>query len=111
MYQLIKVISYLIRQFLLPNPFTNLFENSGMAEIINWIFGGVLVPLAYFLTGTWYDRDIKSIGSIGFLINYAILTGLILLITKYVFNIYLIVFLFILGYFLLCIIESKLLSR
>ena len=51
MYQLIKVFSYLVRQFLISNPFTNLIKNPGTAEIVNWIFGGVLVPLAYFLTG------------------------------------------------------------
>lgn len=111
MYQLIKIFSYLIRQFLLPNPFINLFKDSGMAEIINWIFGGILVPLAYFLTGTWYDGGAKAIGSFGFLINYAILTGLFLLITKFIINIYLVAFLFTSGYIILCIVESKLFNR
>ena len=108
MYQLIKVFSYLVRQFLIPNPFTNLIKNPGTAEIVNWIFGGVLVPLAYFLTGTWYNGGAKAIGSFGFFINYAILTGLFLLITKFITNLYLITFLFILGYAILCIVESKL---
>lgn len=108
MYQLIKVFSYLVRQFLIPNPFTNLIKNPGMAEIVNWIFGGALIPLAYFLTGTWYDGDVKFIGSIGFLFNYAILTGLFLMITKFITNLYLVAFLFILGYVILCIVESKL---
>lgn len=35
MYQLIKVFSYLVRQFLIPNPFTNLIKNPGTAEIVN----------------------------------------------------------------------------
>lgn len=108
MYQLIKVFSYLVRQFLIPNPFTNLIKNLGMAEIVNWIFGGALIPLAYFLTGTWYDGDVKFIGSIGFLFNYAILTGLFLMITKFITNLYLVAFLFILGYAILCIVENKL---
>lgn len=108
LYHLIKVISYLVRQFLIPNPFTNLIKNPGTAEIVNWIFGGVLVPLAYFLTGTWYDGDVKSFGSLGFLFNYAILTGLFLMITKFITNLYLAAFLFILGYAILCIVESKL---
>lgn len=108
MYQLIKVFSYLVRQFLIPNPFTNLIKNPGMAEIVNWIFGGALIPFAYFLTGTWYDGNVKFIGSIGFLFNYAILTGLFLMITKFITNLYLVAFLFILGYVILCIVESKL---
>lgn len=108
MYQLIKVFSYLVRQFLIPNPFTNLIKNPGTAEIVNWIFGGVLVPLAYILTGTWYKGGAKAVGSFGFFINYAILTGLFLLITKFITNVYLVAFLFILGYAILCIVESKL---
>ena len=108
LYHLIKVISYLVRQFLIPNPFINLIKNPEMAEIINWVFGGVLVPLAYFLTGTWYCGDVKFFGSLGFLLNYAILTGLFLLITKFVTNLYLVAFLFIFGYAILCIMENKL---
>lgn len=112
LYYLIKVISYLVRQFLIPNPFANLIKNPGTAEIVNWIFGGILVPLAYFLTGIWYDGDVKFIGSLGFLFNYAILTGLFLMIIKFIIkfiiNLYLVAFLFILGYVILCIVESKL---
>ena len=108
MYHLIKVVSYLVRQFLIPNPFINLVKDPGIAEIVNWIFGGVLIPLSYFLTGTWYDGDVKFIGSLGFLFNYAILTGLFLLITKFIINLYLVAFLLILGYVILCIVESKL---
>lgn len=61
-----------------------------------------------FLTGTWYDGDVKSFGSLGFLFNYAILTGLFLMITKFITNLCLVAFLFILGYAILCIVESKL---
>lgn len=86
MYQLIKVFSYLVRQFLILNPFTNLIKNPGTAEIVNWIFGGALIPLTYFFTGTWYDGNIKFIGSLGFLFNYAILIGLLLMITKFITN-------------------------
>ena len=108
LYYLIKVISYLVRQFLITNPFTNLIKNPGTAEIVNWIFEGALIPLAYFLTGIWYDGNVKFIGSLGFLFNYAILTGLFLMITKFITNLYLVAFLFILGYVILCIVESKL---
>lgn len=108
LYYLIKVISYLVRQFLIPNPFINLIKNPGTAEIVNWILGGALIPLAYFLTGIWYDGNVKFIGSLGFLFNYAILTSLFLMITKFITNLYLVAFLFILGYVILCIVESKL---
>lgn len=49
MYKILKIISYLIRQFCLPNPFANMFEPS-IAEIVNWSIGGVFVLLAYILT-------------------------------------------------------------
>ena len=105
---LVSIISYLIRQFYFPNPFTNLFQNMNTATIVNWICGGIFITLTYILTGTWYNGGAKAIGSFGFVINYAILTGLFLLITKFITNLYLITFLFILGYAILCIVESKL---
>ena len=57
---------------------------------------------------TWYNGGAKAIGSFGFFINYAILTGLFLLITKFITNLYLVAFLFVLGYVILCLVESKL---
>lgn len=67
-----------------------------MATIVNWIYGGIFIPLAYILTGTWYSGEAKPIGSFGFFINYAILVGLFMLITKFITNLYLVAFLFIL---------------
>ena len=105
---LVSIASYLIRQFCFANPFSNLVKDPNIATIVNWICGGIFIPLAYILTGTWYNGGAKAIGSFGFVINYAILTGLFLLITKFITNLYLITFLFILGYAILCIVENKL---
>ena len=105
---LVSIASYLIRQFCFANPFSNLVKDPNIATIVNWICGGIFIPLAYILTGTWYNGGAKAIGSFGFFINYAILTGLFLMITKFITNLYLVVFLFILGYVILCIVESKL---
>ena len=105
---LVSIASYLIRQFCFANPFSNLVKDPNIATIVNWICGGIFIPLAYILTGTWYNGGAKAIGSFGFFINYAIQTGLFLLITKFITNLYLITFLFILGYAILCIVESKL---
>jgi hypothetical protein len=112
MYQLIKLLSYLARQFLLPNPFINLVKDAGTAEIINWIFGGILVLLAYNLTGTWYrsQKGNNWVGSLGFLINYIVLTFHLIGISYLISNIYLVVGIFIIVYILLCIIESKILG-
>ena len=105
---LVSIASYLIRQFCFANPFSNLVKDPNIATIVNWICGGIFIPLAYILTGTWYNGGAKAIGSFGFFINYAILTGLFLMITKFITNLYLVVFLFILGYAILCIVENKL---
>ena len=64
MYRLIYIISFLIRQFLLPNPFAPL---GGNAEIINLLVGGAFVPLSYFMTRFIYDL---------FLVVYALNTGM-----------------------------------
>ena len=108
---IISIVSYLTRQLWFPNPFTNLIKDSSIAEVANWICGGIFVFLAYKLTGTWYDGDERVIGSIGFFINFAILTGLFLLITKFFSNYYLIGFIFFSVYIILCIIEAKILGK
>ena len=105
---IVSIASYLIRQFCFPNPFSNIVKDPNTATVVNWVCGGVFIPLAYGLTHTWYKGGAKTVGSFGFFINYAILTGLFLLISKFITNLYLVVFLFILGYVTLCIVESKL---
>lgn len=105
---IVSIVSYLIRQLYFPNPFSNIVKDPNVATIVNWICGGIFIPLAYALTRTWYNGGAKEIGSFGFFVNYVILTGLFLLITKFITNLYLVAFLFILGYVILCIVESKL---
>ena len=71
---IISTISLLVRQFFIPNPFENIFENTDYTEIVNWFFGGIFVPLAFLLTRTWYVSGVneKWEGSLGFFINYCI---------------------------------------
>lgn len=111
-YTLVAGISYFIRQFLLPNSFSNLFE-SGIAELVNWFFGGILIALAYILTGTWYVSKKGEYwkGSLGFLINFSVLTGLMLFISKFITNIYWVSGIFIFLYIILCFLEGWLLNR
>lgn len=109
MYKITKIISYLIRQFWLPNPFLNMCE-PGVAEIVNWLAGGVLVKLAYWLTGTWYDSEdeFPLIGCVGFLVNYTILNYLLLLISEIVPIFIVAIIIFLIVYVLLLVIEYKL---
>lgn len=109
----ISTISLLVRQFLLPNPFENIFPETGTAEVANLIFGGIFVPLAFLLTRTWYVSGVneKWEGSLGFFVNYCILTGLLLLISKFISDIYWIIGIFCFVYLILCFLEGWLLNR
>lgn len=109
----ISIFSWLIRQFALPNPFKNMCSDAGTAEGINLIFGGIFIPLSFLLTRTWYvsGSDEKWKGSLGFLINYCILTGILLLISKFISNTTLIIGIFAVIYLILCLIECWLLNR
>ncbi len=75
MYKLIYVLSFLIRQFCLPNPFECFGD---MAIIYNLIAGAVLVPVAYALVGTIYDSgSAPALGSLLFLGAYVMLSGML----------------------------------
>lgn len=108
MYKLVRIASLLLRQFVFPNPFTNMFEN---AEIINLLCGSIFVGLAYYLTGTWYNGGEPFIGSLGFLINYLIITLLLIGISYLFSNVWIIIAIFIILYLLLCFGENKLLGK
>ena len=109
----VSTIRYLIRQFFLPNPFENMFQKVGTAEVVNLMFGGIFIPLAFLLTRTWYVSGVneKWEGSLGFFVNYCILTGLLLLISKFISDIYWIIGIFGVVYLILCFLEGWLLNR
>ena len=108
-----SAISYLIRQFILPNPFINLVEDINKATIINWIFGFIFIPLAFILTGTLYasGRDEKWMGSFMFLVNYFVLTEIFRFITKFIANIYWSIGIFVIICVVLYVLGSKLVSK
>ena len=110
---IVSTISYLIRQFVLPNPFENVFQKVRTAEVVNLIFGGIFIPLAFLLTRTWYVSGVneKWEGSLGFFVNYCILTGLLLLLSKFISDVYWIIGIFVAVYIILCFVEGWLLNR
>lgn len=76
MYKLIKLSSILIRQFLLPNPFSAL----PYGELYNWLATILLVPITYFIVGLFYEsRTAPVLGSFLFLFFYLIHTCILLL--------------------------------
>ena len=80
MYRIIHLISAIVRQFCLPNPYASIIRNSGYADLFNILIGGTIIHvLAFILTGCGYSRGIDSpaSGSLGYLISYIYLTFVI----------------------------------
>lgn len=69
LYPLVTVISIIIRQFVLPNPFDCFGDK---ALFINHIAEPVIIVVAYFLVGFVYKKgSAPAIGSLLFLVTYA----------------------------------------
>ncbi len=114
MYKFINIISALIRQFLLPNPYINLFSQEVYADLFNIIIGGIILhKLSFWLTGMAYTRGVNepTEGSIGYLFSYVILTLLITFLGKIINNILLMVVVFLAIYVLLCVVASKVFNK
>ena len=77
MYKIMIVISTLVRQFCLPNPFA-CFGN--WALVINIFVEPVMHIAAYLLVGTIYrSRSCPALGSFLYLVAYAAITGVLAL--------------------------------
>lgn len=85
------LISVIVRQFFIPNPFDALtvlpqLSIAGVSltltpDILNWLASGALVPFTYAVVGIFYDRGSSpSLGSFLFLLFYFIHTGIIYLV-------------------------------
>ena len=77
LYAVMKVISVLVRQFCLPNP----FECFGAGAIIINLVAEPLIHLAaYLLVGLVYNKgDCPALGSFLYLVAYALITGVLAL--------------------------------
>lgn len=114
MYKLVNIISALIRQFLLPNPYISWFENEVYADLFNVIVGGfILHKLSFWLTGIGYTKGIDepASGSLGYLVSYIILIVVITLIGKFIVNVKVAIVVFLVIYILLCIVVNKIFNR
>ncbi len=96
------------KTILLPNPFVNIIDPL-YADLFNIIIGGFIIHiLAYYITGCIYEKGSSpGLGSFLYLINYIAISGLIILITKYIKVIWLAVIVFLLIYISGCIFLSN----
>lgn len=77
LYAIIAVISTLVRQFYLPNPFECFGER---AILINWIAEPIIHVVAFGLVGLFYHSgDCPPLGSFLYLVAYAAITGILAL--------------------------------
>jgi hypothetical protein len=84
-YGLTKVISLLIRQFLLSNP----FENFQYGVLYNIAAGVILLPLTFLMVGIIYERSSNPMwGSILFLIMYFVNNSVLVLCSLFGFNLF-----------------------
>lgn len=83
MYGIITIISVIVRQFLLPNPFECFGEN---AILYNWIAEPILHIVAYGLVGLVYCKgSFPALGSFFYLITYSALVGVLWLFGAFAF--------------------------
>lgn len=77
LYAIMAVISVLVRQFCLPNPF-ECFGDSSI--VINWIAEPLIHAVAYGMVGLVYRKgDFPALGSLLYIVAYASITGVLAL--------------------------------
>lgn len=75
LYGVLVVISVLVRQFILPNPFECFGDK---AIIINWIAEPIIHVVAFALVGLVYRKGSNpGLGSILYLLTYALIVGVL----------------------------------
>ena len=107
MYKFIHLISALIRQFLLPNPYINVIGNETYADLFNIVIGGTIIHIfAFILTGCGYQKGIDdpASGSFGYLISYCYITAIITLLGFLISNFAIFVIVYLVVYGLPCVL-------
>lgn len=114
MYKMINLISALIRQFVLPNPYVSFIDNEVYAELFNIFVGGTILHfLSFFLTGFCYTRgvDHPASGSFWYLLSYIYMTFVITIIGCFISNIWLAIIVLVVVYILSIIVVNRLFNQ
>jgi hypothetical protein len=76
MYKFLMILSFLIRNFYLPNP----FESLEYGVLINMALEPLLQPITFGIVGLFYDKgSAPAWGSFLYLFFYSVHTGLLIL--------------------------------
>lgn len=95
-YAVIAFVSYIIRQFVLPNPFEPLGDSvkimlsSGAftitPEMLN-LFAGLFLPaFTFVIVGIYYHGGFPAAGSILYLIFYSVHIGMLYIMSRFAFS-------------------------
>ena len=120
-YKVFYIFSFLIRNFVVPNPFESLrgqtieingVELTVIPEIINIFIEPILGGITYFVVGFYYSRSSGKpiIGSVLYLLFYCIHTAIIFVIfqlNRSAFLIILVITSYVFLHILIAIITSK----
>jgi len=114
MYPIINLLSVIIRQFVLPNPYINVVKNQTYADLLNIFIGGIILHfLSFNLVGTIYKKgiDSPSSGSFLYLIIYTFMTLLITCLTYFISNIKIAIIVMLSIYIILFLILSHISNK
>lgn len=114
MYKFIYLISALIRQFVLPNPYINIIGSEVYADLFNIFIGSTILHFcAYILIGYGYIKgaDDPASGSFGYLISYCYVTALITTLGYLISNITVFIIMLIVLYIVSCILVGHIFNR
>lgn len=83
MYGLMALISMIVRQFFLPNPFECFGDK---ADGYNLMAGLLIHPIAFFIVGLMYDKGSEPAqGNFLYLITYLAIAGILMLMSIFEF--------------------------
>lgn len=104
MYGIVSIIGSIFRQIYLPNPFVNVFATQGIADLFNFVVGGVIIGcLSYLLTGCIYESgEAPAVGSILYTFNFALITFSFYGISLLIENIIITAIVFFILYIIVC---------
>lgn len=103
MYKIMALISMLVRQFYMPNP----FEPRTDALLLNIIAEPIIHTITFGVVGIFYDRgSAPALGSFLYLLFYFVHTGLLMLIGYFQWAKIAIIIILALYIFLLIIIKN-----
>ncbi len=103
-YKIMMILSTIVRQCYLPNP----FENCKNGFLYNLMAEPIMHMITYGIVGMFYEGGAPVIGSFLYLLFYAIHTGLLMLMGYFNWNkIAIAIILAIYGFIICCISRHK----